>query len=152
VAPVSEPLLNPPPGTERPGHLRIHGDVVQWFDGDQWRDVEFAPPAAVDPTDEQIVAFLDSPVPGRRESVRHYLGALAFGLIDGEASTNYGITGSSDWRYDLYQPLANLGLIPRWRDGYGIEYPADGGERDESRRRRAHELIARAVELMAGGR
>lgn len=81
-------------------------------------------------------------------TVREYLTELLAQLwLDG-ADSKYGMTGESDWRYDIYKPMADLGLIERWRDGYGIEYPQDGGPRDPERRIQADALIVAAIRTL----
>lgn len=91
-----------------------------------------------------VTEILDAPT-AEHGTVREYLTELLARLWLDEAGGKYGMTGESGWRYDLYRPMADLGLIPRWRDGYGIEYPEDGGPRDSGRRTRADALIVAAI-------
>lgn len=81
-------------------------------------------------------------------TVRDYLTKLLIEFWLGHADDKYGFTSMSDWRYDLYRPLRDLGLIPAWRDGYGIEYPEDGGPPDHARRYHADLLIAEAIRVL----
>jgi hypothetical protein len=103
-------------------------------------------------TPEQRADVLSAPT-DEHGTVREYLTDLLVALwLDG-ADSKYGMTGESDWRYDLYRPLARLGLIPPWREGYGIEYPPEGmGPRDPGRRRRADELIVEVIRAMGADR
>lgn len=78
------------------------------------------------------------------ETVRDYLLALLRAFWQDEATTKSGMTGGSDWRYDLYGPLAAAGLVPPWRDGYGIGYRADG-TRHPGDHYRADRLIDAAI-------
>ena len=70
-------------------------------------------------------------------TVRTYLTELLAGLWLGEASAKYGMTGESDWQYDLYVPMRDAGLIPAWRDGWGL---------DRQDHRGADRLICAAIE------
>lgn len=82
-------------------------------------------------------------------TVREYLGALLMRFWDGGADVKYGFTGESDWRYDLYEPLRDAGLIPGWAgDGYGIGYrsPTDRHTEDQEL---ADAFIAAAISEMA---
>lgn len=54
-------------------------------------------------------------------TVRLYLAELLAALWMGSASAKYGMTGESDWQFDIYEPMREAGLIPQWRDGYGPE-------------------------------
>lgn len=103
-----------------------------------------AAPHDEQPTAATIAAILDAET-AEWGTVREYLAELLAQFWQDAAGSKRGMTGESDWRYDLYQPMADLGLIPRWRFGYGIEYPEDGGDRDPARRKRADALILAAI-------
>lgn len=83
-------------------------------------------------------------------TVRAYLAELLAALWLDEADPKYGMTGESDWRYDLYAPMRDAGLIPPWRDGYGIGYRLEGhfvvGDRQ-----RADVLICATIEYAMEG-
>lgn len=98
-------------------------------------------------TTPTIQEILDLPLPGEpagAETVREYLADLLAALWRGTADPKYGMTGESDWRYDLYDALRDAGHVPAWRDGYGIGHRADGRDHPEDRAR-ADELIGAAI-------
>lgn len=100
-----------------------------------WKQARDATAAATEITPALCRRVLDLPV-GERwgdpgASVRDYLVALLAALVAAEADSKYGMTGSSDWLYDLYEPLQRYGLIPAWRDGYGVGYRTDGTDHPE---------------------
>lgn len=102
-------------------------------------------------TDPAVIArFLDSAT-DQHGTVREYLAQLLTLVWLDQAGGKRGFTGESDWRYDLYDVLHDLGLIPPWRDGHGIEYPPDGGPRDPTRREQADALIVEAIAAMTRG-
>lgn len=83
-------------------------------------------------------------------TVRAYLTELLAGLWLGEADPKYGMTGESDWHYDLYEPMRDAGLIPPWRDGYGVGYregaaPSGHAPSNSEDRQRADALICAAI-------
>ncbi len=81
-------------------------------------------------------------------TVQDYLLALLTHLLVDRTSTDvseYGMTGESDWRYDLYQPLATAGLIPAWEDGWGLGHRAWCGTHHPEDQTRADTLIADAI-------
>lgn len=59
----------------------------------------------------------------------------------------YGICGDSDWRYALYEALNIAGLIPGWREGYGVGHRADGSNHHEDREH-ADALILAAIRAL----
>lgn len=72
--------------------------------------------------------LLDLPLPGRPEgcdTMREYLVRLLGEFLAGEASFKYGMSGESDWEYDLYAPMIDAGLLPGRdhyvNDGYGLD-------------------------------
>ena len=72
--------------------------------------------------------LLDLQLPERPagcNTVRKYLVKLLGEFLAGEASPKYGMTGESDWEYDLYAPMINAGLLPGRdhyeNDGYGLD-------------------------------
>jgi hypothetical protein len=77
-------------------------------------------------------------------TVRTYLAELLAALWMGSADPKYGMTGESDWQYDIYVPMRDAGLIPAWEDGWGVGYRTDGSEHPEDRRH-ADRLICAAI-------
>lgn len=105
-----------------------------------------------EPTPEIVAEILALTTPGGRGgrlTIRRYLVELLAALWTGDASGKYGMTGESDWRYDLYGPLLRAFLIPAWRDGYGVGYRLDGTEHPEDLRR-ANDLIVAAIKHLGG--
>lgn len=84
-----------------------------------------------------------------RGTVRSYLTELLCALWLYEADAKYGVTGESDWRYDIYEPMQRAGLIPAWRDGYGVGYRIDDSRHPEDRQH-ADALICAAIRHMTG--
>ncbi len=87
-------------------------------------------PQAIAPKDhvdaETIRRVLAAPlgpgnVLGRDDAtVRDYLVESLAELVAGDLNSKYGLSGGDDWHYDLYVPLRNVGLLPAWRDGWGL--------------------------------
>jgi hypothetical protein len=95
-------------------------------------------------------------LPVKREggqTIRDYLFDLLAAFWAGEADPKYGMTGESDWQYELYEPLRDAGLIPEWADGYGIGYRTtpttvevvSGAARYDEDQKLADDLIAAAI-------
>lgn len=82
-----------------------------------------------------------------QQTVRDYLVELLAEFWAGNADPKYGMAGNSDWQYDLYGPLSRAGLIPGWKDGWGIGYHEDGSSHPEEAER-ANELIAAAIRAL----
>lgn len=100
------------------------------------------------PTPETVARILDAPVDPYDHgctTVRDYLVTLLARLWTDDADGQYGMTGSSDWRYDLYRPMRDLGIIPPWREGYSVGYPADGGPYRQQRADDADALVVAAI-------
>ncbi len=57
-----------------------------------------------------------------------------------ESNRYYGLTGNSDWQYEVYSAMATAGIIPSWRDGYGLT----GADQ-----RRADRIVYAAIERLA---
>jgi hypothetical protein len=85
---------------------------------------------------------LSAPIQGWG-TVRDYLAALLTELIVGEAGNEYGMTGNSDWRYDIYGALNRAGLVPGWEDGYGLTGADEAA---------AERTVAALIRYMALGR
>lgn len=81
------------------------------------------------------------------ENIKQYLFRLLEAFWKGEADNKYGMTGESDWRYDLYEPLQRAGLIPNWEDGYGIGYRTKTDKHPEDQVL-ADDLIMAAIQLL----
>jgi hypothetical protein len=81
------------------------------------------------------------------ENIRQYLFRLLESFWENEADNKYGMTGESDWRYDLYDPLRKAGLIPEWEDGYGIGYRTKTDKHPEDQEL-ADALITAAIHLL----
>jgi hypothetical protein len=97
-------------------------------------------------TAQQVLAL---PVEyGEGATVRDYLAELFAAFWEGRASDKYGMTGESDWRYQLYEPLRDAGLIPGWVDGYGVGYRTETDRHIEDEKL-ADSLIAAAIAEMA---
>lgn len=108
-----------------------------------WKAERDAAARRVEITDEiadQVLALTLS-VNDRTWTVRGYLGRLLGEVWAGDGDGHYGWTGESDWRYDIYEAMRVAGLIPGWRDGYGLE------KEDE---KRADQLVLRAIGRMGG--
>ena len=84
-------------------------------------------PAGGDPAD----ALLALPLPegaSAGPTVRGYLVALLAALWAGTADAKYGLSGNSDWQFELYEPALKAGFAggltdEEWKrlgDGYGI--------------------------------
>ena len=86
---------------------------------------------------------------GPNTTVRGYLFDLLAAFWKGEADAKYGMTGESDWQYDLYEPLRNAGLIPGWEDGYGVGYRTRTDKHPEDRDL-AGDLISAAIAELRG--
>lgn len=131
-------------------HVQAGGSVSSFLEA--WR-VERDAAAAARQIDPRVIqAFLAAPVyagatGGRISTVRGYLVELLAKFWTGEATGKYGMTGESDWKYDLYAVLYQQGLIPGWRDGYGVGYRTDGSEHPEDRER-ADELVVAAIRTL----
>lgn len=100
-----------------------------------------------EPTPEIISQLLALPTEGRGATIRSYLADLLCALWKGDADPKYGMTGESDWQYDLYRPMQAAGLIPEWQDGWGVGYRIDGS-RVKDDQRRADVLICAAIQHM----
>lgn len=101
-----------------------------------------------DPTPEIILQLLTLTT-RQGGSVRSYLADLLRGLWLGEVGGKYGMTGESDWRWDIYAPMQEAGLIPKMLDGYGLSCRADGSRHPEDQRR-ADDLICAAIGHLMG--
>ena len=132
-------------------HIRAGGTVASFLTA--WRTKRdeaalLAAPEEMTPLVRQ--AILNAPLAdgnywGRDgATIRDYLVELLARLWQGEATPKFGMVGESDWQYDLYVPLYQLGLIPGWRDGYGIGYRTDGTDHPEDQTR-AEMLIVGAI-------
>lgn len=82
-----------------------------------------------------------------QQTVRDYLVELLAEFWAGNADPKYGMVGNSDWQYDLYRALSRAGLIPGWRDGWGVGYLDDGSHRPDDRER-ADALITAAIRAL----
>ena len=102
-----------------------------------------------DPTPEIVAKVLA--LTTEQGTVRDYLAELLASLWLGEADPKYGMTGESDWHYDLYGPMRDAGLIPQWRDGYGIGYRPDGSHVKEDRQRADVLIVSAMVWAITGG-
>lgn len=102
-----------------------------------------------DPTPDLCELILALKVDDR--TVRVYLAELLAALWLGEADPKYGMTGGSDWHYDLYGPMRDAGLIPPWEDGYGVGYREGGWGHEPEDRRRADALISATIEYAMEG-
>ncbi len=100
--------------------------------------------AVPEPTPELADRVLALTTP-QGTNVRTYLAKLLCMLWLNSASPKYGMTGESDWQYDLYVPMRDAGLIPPWEDGWGVGYRADGSNHSEDQRD-ADRLICAAIE------
>lgn len=101
----------------------------------------------IDPTTAARVLNLPVPRWSSHATVRDYLAHLLAELLAGDASAKYGMTGESDWRYDLYLPMRDAGLLPPWEDGYGVGHRMDGTDHPGDRQL-ADDLLTAAVHLM----
>jgi hypothetical protein len=134
-------------------HIRSGGTIAAY--ASQWIVARVAAAVADERSEhEAAVLALTLPVP-EWGTVRDYLVELLAALWGSpttyrEASVKYGMTGESDWRYDLYRPLSAAGLIPAWKDGYGIGYRLDGTRHPEDQAR-ADAIILAAIRNLAAG-
>ncbi len=102
-------------------------------------------PQAIAPQDhvdeETIRRVLAAPLePGNSvgrddATVRDYLVESLAQLVSGDLNAKYGLSGGDDWHYELYAGLVTAGLIPQWKDGWGL---------DEKSQHRADVLLAAA--------
>lgn len=74
----------------------------------------------IDRETAQRVIALPLPDFGENATVESYLVTLLSAFWRGQASPKYGMSGESDWQYELYEPLRDAGLIPVWEKGYGV--------------------------------
>lgn len=68
-------------------------------------------------------------------TVRDYLVESLAQLVAGDLNDEYGLKGGDDWRFDLYGPLRDAGLITYEDDGWGL---------DKDNQHRADVLLAAA--------
>lgn len=117
-------------------YIRAGGRLAGY--AQEWKDRRDSAARAKEPSPELVAEVLALPVVDWRKgaTVRDYLVALLAGLWAGDAGQKYGMTGESDWRYDIYRALSKAGVIPGWRDGYGL---------DETDSRRADQLVCAAI-------
>lgn len=83
--------------------------------------------------------------PGSKKNIRQYLRKMLLAAWGGEFSYKYGMTGESDWQYDLYIPMIEAGAIPglTWEDdGYGLS-----SEHEST----LDEMIFRAIRKLCAG-
>jgi len=132
-------------------HIRAGGSLASFVMG--WKAARDAAAEAKEISAELADQVLALPVPrwDERETVRDYLLALLNALWTGQADPKYGMTGDSDWRYDLYEPMSAAGVIRGWKDGYGIGYHEDGTQHPEDRKR-ADQIVSAAIRRLAGER
>lgn len=126
-------------------HLAGGGTFASFAAG--WRAERDAAARLLEISDEvadQILALpaRDSP----NTTVRRYLGHLLKEVWRGEGGSKYGWTGESDWRFDVYEPMRDAGLIPSWRDGYGPQ-----GDDEKRADRLVYAAIARLCRQTDGG-
>lgn len=123
-------------------HIAAGGTFDSYVTG--WQQARNAAGQATEIGPELGRRILALPMGDRWEpgsNVRDYLGALLAAFWDGSADAKTGMTGNSDWQYDLYEALLRAGLIPGWVDGYGIATPED--------QLRADQLILAAINALA---
>lgn len=141
-----EHLQDDPGAVER--HIAGGGTLLGYIA--EWQRARDAAAQTTEITPEIARRVLDLPVGDRwgnsDSTVRDYLIALLAEFWSGEVS--HGMAGNSDWQYDLYYPLNRAGLIPGWRDGWGVGYRTDGTENPEDQRR-ADKLITAAINALA---
>ncbi len=104
--------------------------------------------------DETIRAILAAPLGpetrwGRPDNtVRDHLTELLAQLVvGGDVNGKYGMIGDSDWEYDLFKAMYRAGVIPAWRDGYGVGDRPDGTNHPEDRHR-AYRLLQAACRAL----
>lgn len=122
-------------------HISGGGTFDSYIAG--WKAARDAAARAVEISPELGRRILGLPM-GERwlpgDTVRDYLGDLLAAFWAGQdVDQKYGMTGSSDWQYDLYEPLLRAGLIPGWVDGHGLR------PEDETR---AGQLIDAAIKAL----
>ena len=126
--------------TDLERHIRAGGTLASYIAG--WKNDRDARALAGKPSPE----LLDRVLAARVEpygTVRDYLTQLLAMLWAGRADATYGMTGNSDWQYDVYDALCRDGLIPGWRDGYGMDRDAEV---------KASNLLFAAMAHMTGGK
>ena len=143
---VLEMITDAPEALEQ--HIRDGGTFASYVTA--WRlDRDRSAAGAITP--ETARAILAEPLCERNRwgegTVRDYLIELLVKLWLGEAGPKYGMVGSSDWEYDLYDPLYRMGLIPGWRDGEGVGRRTDGTDHPEDQDR-ARALIVAAIRAL----
>lgn len=142
---VEHLLREPDAASKLEQYIHAGGTLAGYVE--EWKQKRDEAAQAVEITPETARRVLGLPV-GERwtdgATVRDYLVELLEQFWRGRADAKYGMDGSSDWQYDLYYPLSAAGLIPGWKDGYGVGYRADGSNHSEDRKR-ANDLIAAAI-------
>ncbi len=140
-------------GTDLDEHIRAGGTFHSFATA--WKSARDEAAEAKGITDETARAVLACPLGDhdlfdRDATIRDYLIELLLHFWSGGANTKYGMTGGSDWRYDLYGPMNKAGLIPGWIHGYGVGYrEASIGEPSHPEdQTRADALIAAAIRLL----
>jgi hypothetical protein len=73
-------------------------------------------------------------------TIREYLVRLLLEFFTGEADQEYGMTGESDWDFDLYIPMIGAGLSPA-----RTEYENDGTGLREAEVPLFRNLLAQAI-------
>lgn len=138
-------LLRDPAGSAALERAIASGQTLGEFVA-RWKADRDAAAEAVAISPEVARRILDLPVPrwDERETIRTYLTTMLHTCWADGFDGKYGMTGNSDWRYDLYDPLVTAGLIPGSRPGYGVGYRADGSHHPEDRDR-ANDLIKAAI-------
>lgn len=130
-------------------HIRAGGSFSAYAEA--WRLRRDEQARAKEPSPELLASVLNTPLTDRgqdyADTVRGYLVELLARTWD---DLKYGMTGESDWQYDLYEALNQAGIIPGWRDGYGLGYRLDGSDHPEDRER-ADRLITAAIRTLADG-
>lgn len=125
--------------TEIDRHIRDGGTLATYITA--WKQSRDERAREGQPTAETLDRVLSVEVPGHG-TVRDYLAKLLASLWMDQADSKYGMTGNSDWRYDIYGALCRAGHVPGWEDGLGL---AGADEK------KADQLITAAIRHMTGG-
>lgn len=132
-------------------HIRSGGTFDTYLTA--WKNARDEAARAKLPSPELIAQVLDCPMPDNNagaDTVRGYLlELLEMVWVEEDGFSGKRPFGDSGWKHEIYGALNRAGIIPGWRQGWGIGYRADGTEHPEDRQR-ADQLIVAAIRSLEG--